>query len=93
MVTPLPVVPSPKSHAQSSTVPSTSVEALPSKAQVVPPQADENAAEGATLAGTDARKTARPRQSVVASATLDGPLGTPPLNPVRTSRPSAPSTT
>lgn len=52
MVAPVPVVPSPKSHAYEAIVPSESVEALPSTATVRFVAVAVNAAVGATFAGS-----------------------------------------
>ena len=56
-------------------------------------QSEVKEADGATLGSTEARKTARPRQSRVASATVEVPVGAPPVNPIRSSCPVVELTT
>ena len=56
-------------------------------------QSEVNAADGATFGSTDARKTARPRQSVVLLATEEVPVGAPLAKPILSSWPLVELTT
>ena len=56
-------------------------------------QSTVNAADGAALGSTDARKTARPRQSIVLLATEEVPVGAPLLKPILSSCPLVELTT